>query len=1177
MAEPTQIKTDPDSVSENIELKTQEAPSVKGEQTQQNLQGLENTEGVNAFEPEPLKTDSFLNTLIENNENKASEQDTNQAEVDVEALQQLIAEGADPTQLLEETAAGEGEPTDGGGIYIPTIERTAAEVLADAGFDTTTTASVDVVVEEILINEPVVIKPPDNGVEINGIKAEGSDIVVDEDGLQGAVLDTSRLGETDSTESATAQNTFTVVAPDGVETVTIDGHTVISNGSLVAAPSFTTDLGNTFEIISYVSNRGVITYKYTLESSETHAGDDVEDSISETFEVVLVDTDGDSTTEDGIQSTETITVSIVDDIPSITSATATSDDLQVDETTLTTDDTVDLSGLFTAAPGADGEKPLVYSLSVASVGVDSGVDDTDTGQSVYLYMDNNDVVGRVGANGAANDTGAVAFRVSVDNSSGNEGKVTLDQVLSLKHPTTGSHDEKISLTANTISLKAVLTDGDDDTDTETLDLSGAISFKDDGPSVTEMTASTLLGAVVVTDETSHLGIAIVGTEFVFTGGTVDLGEDSGSSAVTLLINTAPTGFKTTVGDKDITLVADVADASIVYGKYDDTGTQDGTAFKISIGSDGKLTVTQAVAMVHPTSTDNDEAITLGDKLSAVVTATDGDDDVATKSVEIGAQISFKDDGPSAFYTTSSHLVDEKNNTHSVTNSLGFSDKSGADGVGTVEFNITVGEDAKDANGLALKLNGENLTLSYGETNNSTDKTILIAKTNAGDIGYQINLDTVNDSYTFTGNGMISNGTELNSISLSASTGGNSGYLALYNFDATTGDDLLISSSGSVNSGANWIGVGGGNSIDDNEKLRFDFVDNLKPTTTTSFSGFDYDNHNQLSQYRQSVSVPGGASGNKANITLWAIVADDDQDFIGDSTGESFVDLSISNISVFNSGTKVTGLTITDNVDNSITITGIEDGWDFQINSGAFFSAVRVDGASGTDTFKLGAISVVTQNISDPIDLSHNIVGIDGDGDQVSSTLDATLYPSAKSIEGTTGNDSTLNGTAGIDYIFGYVGDDTLTGLGSDDILLGGSGTDSLDGGDGHDILIGGAGDDTLTDGSGNDTFKWQAGETGTDTITDWGTGSDNDKLDLSELLQGEGSNATAVTLDNFLNFSYDTNTSDTTLTIDVDGPGSGTDQQIIVFEGVDLTQFGALVNDQSIITNLLTNNQLITD
>ena len=119
----------------------------------------------------------------------------------------------------------------------------------------------------------------------------------------------------------------------------------------------------------------------------------------------------------------------------------------------------------------------------------------------------------------------------------------------------------------------------------------------------------------------------------------------------------------------------------------------------------------------------------------------------------------------------------------------------------------------------------------------------------------------------------------------------------------------------------------------------------------------------------------------------------------------------------------------------------------------------------------------------------------------------------------------------------------------------------------NNFILGGKGDDSLTGGQGDDVFIWQNNETGIDTITDWDTGTN--KLDLSDLLQGE----TTATLDDFLNFTYDTNTSDTTLTIDVDGSGNDSDQ-VIVFEGVDLTQLG---NDQVIIDNLLTNNQLITD
>jgi len=157
-------------------------------------------------------------------------------------------------------------------------------------------------------------------------------------------------------------------------------------------------------------------------------------------------------------------------------------------------------------------------------------------------------------------------------------------------------------------------------------------------------------------------------------------------------------------------------------------------------------------------------------------------------------------------------------------------------------------------------------------------------------------------------------------------------------------------------------------------------------------------------------------------------------------------------------------------------------------------------------------------------------------------------------------------------------DGVVVSNGSDgsDILVGGESIDTLDGGDGGDLLLGGnsgdsltggKGNDTMVGGLGNDTFKWQAGETGTDTITDWGTGTDI--LDLSDLLQNE----TTATLDDFLNFSYATN--NTTLTIDVDGSGNDSDQ-VIVFESVDLITSSNLT-DLTIITNLLNSSQLITD
>ena len=84
-------------------------------------------------------------------------------------------------------------------------------------------------------------------------------------------------------------------------------------------------------------------------------------------------------------------------------------------------------------------------------------------------------------------------------------------------------------------------------------------------------------------------------------------------------------------------------------------------FGISINGNGAVTVAQYSSVEHPTSPDSyDEAVNLAGLLNAVVTVTDGDGDVATGTVGIGAAISFEDDGPSADITLTgtSAVLDE---------------------------------------------------------------------------------------------------------------------------------------------------------------------------------------------------------------------------------------------------------------------------------------------------------------------------------------------------------------------------------------------------------------------------------------------------------------------------------------------------------------------------------------
>ncbi|MBV4494260.1 retention module-containing protein [Pseudomonas sp. SWRI12] len=234
---------------------------------------------------------------------------------DVQKLQQAIAAGADPTQTGEATAAGPegGNPGGvGGGHSFVLLEEVGGEVDPLIGFPTAGFNGIPEFPELRLAGDPdntgddatvppVVPETPDNPVTLDGVTVEGGELTTNEANLADGSA---------SNPGALVQNgTFTVSAPDGLNSLSIGGINVISGGVPAGFPqTITSALGNTLTITGYNPATGVVSYTYTLTDNETHPAGGGVNNITEQFPVVAVDTDGDT-------ATGTLDVNITDDVP----------------------------------------------------------------------------------------------------------------------------------------------------------------------------------------------------------------------------------------------------------------------------------------------------------------------------------------------------------------------------------------------------------------------------------------------------------------------------------------------------------------------------------------------------------------------------------------------------------------------------------------------------------------------------------------------------------------------------------------------------------------------------------------------------------------------------------------------------------------------------------------------
>jgi T1SS-143 domain-containing protein len=413
----------------------------------------------------------------------------------------------------------------------------------------------------------------------NAVSAYATDVftytVKDADGDLTQTTLTINVNDVTGTPENTVASVDEAGLPAGTDSASDSNK--ITDGSLnlqIGWSVGTDQSGNTGKGSWSVGTDGKFTYELT--SSTTEGSGDID-----SFTYTAVD-------QYGNEVENTVTITIVDDQPQVTVNTTEPGSLTVDETTLGTADTNSdfVTGVFNFAYGADGKDTTVYSLKVTD-GTASGVIDTETGESVYLYLESGQVVGRVGNSGSADESGETAFVITVDPDS---GAATLTQSRPLKHSDTSNHDDPLSLTDGAIQLVATVTDGDGDTDSASVDVGNNFVFRDDGPVVSGQPSVTTVDEKYL-DSGSEAGN---GTTSVNADLPVDAGEDGMGS---LTFSETQTELQTMLNSTGNSGVSIAVNDNVL------TGTRGGEdVFVVTLDkSTGQYTFELKEALVHPAS------------------------------------------------------------------------------------------------------------------------------------------------------------------------------------------------------------------------------------------------------------------------------------------------------------------------------------------------------------------------------------------------------------------------------------------------------------------------------------------------------------------------------------------------------------------------------------------------
>jgi hypothetical protein len=444
------------------------------------------------------------------------------------------------------------------------------------------------------------------------------------------------------------------------DTATNEAVNLSLNGTVVEGRTATTNL---LVFTVSVAANGDVTLdqlRAVVHPDATNPDDSKSLSADTLVTLTATKTDGDS---DSAQATLNIGQNLVfkDDGPSI-STTGTEPALTVDETVLATNATQNFAANFSSSFGADGAGTLTYALGVVAGA--SGLTDTATGEAVNLSLNGGVVEGRTAT------TNLLVFTASV----AANGDVTLDQIRAVVHPNTTNPDDSKSLTSdNLVTLTATTTDKDGDSAQATLNIGQNLTFKDDGPSI----STTGTEPTLTVDETV---LATNATQNFAANFSSAFGADgAGTLTYALGVIAGASGLVDTATGQTVNLSLN---GGVVEGR---TATSNVLVFTASVAANGDVTLDQIRAVVHPNTTNPDDATSLTSDNLVMLTATktDKDGDSAQATLNIGQNLVFEDDGPSLAF---GNLI----GTGSVLPQYGFWDKSaGADGLGAAGLDISL--------------------------------------------------------------------------------------------------------------------------------------------------------------------------------------------------------------------------------------------------------------------------------------------------------------------------------------------------------------------------------------------------------------------------------------------------------------------------------------------------------